>query len=354
MIRRSSLPRPMFRSMGIASLILVFAAPPAFAEQSPSPSPTSSTASVPAPTVRRTWQEGWNTVKIDVQSQAPHWTVRPCPTAQDPGLFHAEGSGSEVVTVVLAKTFSWDLVDDPPLTTFCAEVVADDGAGGTSSPSRASAEVDFAPRVTGMTFDTWCPWDREPAVRAGSMARPRFRAYQSVHMPENRYKDFPVPGVVVEARMKLRGSTTWTGLGEFTTDSQGFFHIEYRHDTTTDIELCRPGSGCGNPLESRRYGTFAAVYASSVKSVARNRTFPVYGTVLPRYAGRPVHLCQRVTSTSCTVLEVKKTDAQGRVVFAVRSGTQPGYRSFKLLSPYHNQIAGNTWGEVPVVTVRVL
>jgi len=334
----------------------VLPVPPATA-RTPAVPGTTGTAdpAVPAPVVREIWQGAWNAVMIDLVSTAPGWTLRSCPTDQDPvGEVLARGTGSQAVTVRLAEVFDWELVDAPPVTTFCGLAVADDGAGGTSAATRTTVDVDFTPYVTAMTYDTECPWDKERPVGAGTWHRARFRARRPLVRGGELLGTLPVPGVPVEARLRTRRSDPWTSLGTFTSDADGYFYVGYRHDNDTEVQVCRPGTGCATEFDWRWYQTYATVRATSVPVVGRRKNFPVYATVLPRYGGRPVHLYEHVASGGLRLLSTRKTSDNGTLIFWVPSGTDRGVRTFELRSPAHNHVLGNFWGPVPVLRVRVL
>jgi len=83
---------------------------------------------VPAPVVLLPQQVQWNTVRVTVRSQAPHWTLRACSGdgGSEPAETYAEGTGERTVDVHLVEEFDWSLMDGPTHRTSCAEAVSDD------------------------------------------------------------------------------------------------------------------------------------------------------------------------------------------------------------------------------------
>jgi hypothetical protein len=117
--------------------------------------------------------------------------------------------------------------------------------------------------------------------------------------------------------------------------------------------VCRPGTWCRTVLDHRIHGTTATVLASAPATARRNTTFPVYATILPRYAGRPVYLCENHGPGDCWQRSVKRTDARGRVVFSVHSGSKRTSRSWRVWSPTHYRFYGDGWDVARPHNVRI-
>ncbi|MDQ1289341.1 MAG: hypothetical protein QG622_2907 [Actinomycetota bacterium] len=315
--------------------------PSARADISGGPATAAGEDPVPPPVIRDSWQRRWNTVEVSVRSDAPHWTLRSCPTAEDPegSTVHAQGTGPKEVRVVVVPAFSWELVDRTEPVTFCAQAISDDGAGRTSLPVRTSVDLTIAPRFTQPGRDPASP-DHGQDIEAGSWHRSSHQAAWGAPYGNQYVYEQAVPGVPVDVRRRSYPRGPWIWMGRFTTGRDGAFTAGYRHDGDTEIQVCRPETRCGTVLKDRIYGTTARVLSSAPATVRRNTTFPVYATILPRYAGRPVILCENHGPRDCRPRSTRRTDARGRVVFSVAAGSKRTSRSFRVWSPTHNGIYG--------------
>jgi len=317
------------------------------------PAAADPSAEVPEPVVLQPRQVQWNTVRLTVRSQAPHWTLSACPAvdATSPAEVYAEGTGERTVDVHLVEEFDWTLMDGPTHRTFCAEAVSDDLNGRTSNTVRTTLDVNIKVTVLPMTFDTYCPFGHyEPGTRAGTWKRARFKAVWG--------NEQPVAGVTIEAQYRQPTRTgTWRSVGELTSDNSGYLYVGYRHDQNTDVRICRPGTGCSVLAgEEWGYPTIATVLASSSSSVHRGYRFPVFVTVLPRHAGRDVLVSERQVRgkwTSWVLRGRATTNAGGSAVVRIPGTTHRGVRVFKVLSPRDGHAYGNVWGIVPQFRVTV-
>lgn len=319
------------------------------------PAPAADDVPVPPPVIQDAWQSTWSSVRVMVRSDAPHWTLRSCPTASDPqgSTVHAQGTAPKEVTVTFVKAFDWSLVDDPPITTLCAEAVSDDGAGRTSTATRTWVDVSSVPRIRAVD-DSYSPLSYVPYVPAGRWAQTWFQATWNPPYRGGPLYETAVRGVPLEVRRRSLPSGQWIWMGRFTADRDGMIAVGYRHDGDTEFQACRPGTRCGTVLRSQRYGTKATVYSSAPATARRNTTFPIYATVLPRYAGRPVQLCENHGPHDCRAVSVRRTDANGRVVFRVHAGAKRTSRSWRVCSAgVHHGILGDTCSTAPVRNVRI-
>jgi len=314
----ASLPGSVDRRAGRVLLAVHLTAPlclpvlPVRADTTGSPTATGGQEPVPPPVIRDAWQRSWNLVDVPVRSDALHWTLRSCPTADDPegSTVHARGSGPRDIRIVAVPAFSWDLVDSTEPMTFCAQAVSDDGSGRTSLPVRASVDLTIAARFTQRYQDPASPYYGQDAA-AGSWNRSWHQAVWPAPYGPRFLSDQAVRGVPVEVRRRSYPRGPWIWMGRFTTDGGGAFTVGYRHYGDTEIQVCRPGTGCGTVLEDQIHATKATVLSSAPAVARRNTTFPVYATVLPRYAGRPVLLCENFGPRDCRPRSTRRTDARG-------------------------------------------
>jgi hypothetical protein len=248
-------------------------------------SPTTSADAVPPAVIQNAWQQTWNTVRVQVRSDAPHWTLRSCPTAQDPGgsTIHAQGTQPSQVAVTAVESFDWSLMDRSEPVTFCAEAVSDDGAGHTGPPTRTTVDLQISLGIRAV-LDRYAPLTFVAHPAAGKRNEARFQAARQLPFGERS-------------------------------------------------------------LEKR--------VISAPTSARRNRTFPVYASVLPRYAGRSVYLCENQGHHDCRLRSIKRTDSHGRVVFSVPAGSVRTSRSFRVWSPTADDVLGKNRDKAPIHNVRL-
>ncbi|MDQ1293039.1 MAG: hypothetical protein QG608_920 [Actinomycetota bacterium] len=247
------------------------------------PSPRGASPDVPEPVVLQPKQVQWNMVRVSIRSEAPHWTLRSCATTNVPATEYAEGAGPRTLDIPLVEKFDWALMDGPTERTFCAEAVSDDLAGHTSGTIRTTLDTNIRVYFRPMPYDTYCPSPHYGnPIRTGSWNRGRFMAMWG--------GERGAAGIPVEAQYQQPAdSGTWKSVGQLTSDASGFIYIGYRHDRDTNVRVCRPGTGCSQLAgEEWIYYTRAVAYASSAPSVHHGYRFPLFVTVLPRYAGREV------------------------------------------------------------------
>ncbi|MDQ1293057.1 MAG: hypothetical protein QG608_938 [Actinomycetota bacterium] len=339
-------------AVGPVVLAVLLTGPPAAADDTASP--TASADAVPPAVIQNAWQQTWNTVQVRVRSDARHWTLRSCPTAQDPGgsTIHAQGTQPSQVSVAVVESFDWSLMDRSEPVTFCAEAVSDDGAGHTGPPTRTTVDLQITPGVRAV-IDRYAPLTFVPHPAAGNWNQARFQVSRQSSYGKWYEDERVIPGVPLEVRRRQVPGGPWIWMGQFTTDSNGMIAVGYRHDKHTEVQVCRPDTRCATVLDSQLYGTMATVSSSAPTTARRNRTFPVYASVLPRYAGRSVHLCENQGHQDCRLRSIKRTDSHGRVVFSVPAGSVRTSRSFRVWSPTADDILGKNWDKAPIHNVRL-